>query len=75
MKVLLLVLTLSIVSCGGSSGDSSGSGGGEQAVKEDKETIFDPMLSTIDKANAVEGINMKAKDDLDRAIDEADPDQ
>ena len=66
MKVLLLVLSLSLVGCGG---------GGDQAAEEDEETIFDPLLSTIDKAKAVEDITLQTKDDLDKAIEEADPDR
>jgi hypothetical protein len=66
MKVLLLVLSLSLAGCGG---------GGDQAAEEDEETIFDPLVSTIDKAKAVEEITLQTKDDLDKAIEEADPDR
>jgi len=33
------------------------------------------LVSTIDKAKAVEDITLQTKDDIDKAIEEADPDQ
>jgi hypothetical protein len=35
-------------------------------------TVFDPMTSTMDRAAAVEGINMDRKDEMDKAIDGTD---
>ena len=65
MKALLLVLALGLAACGGGEGD----------VKEDEETIFDPLVSNIDKANEVEAQILQSKDDLDKAIEEAEDDQ
>jgi len=70
MKSLLIVLTLCIAACGGG-GDS----GRDQAAKEDIETVFDPLVSTIDKAKGVEATVLQSKDDIDKALEEADPDQ
>ena len=38
-------------------------------AEEPAETVFDPMTSTMDRAAAVEGLNMERKDDMDKAID------
>ena len=70
MKSLLIVLTLCIAACGG-----GGDNGRDQAAKEDIETVFDPLVSTIDKAKGVEATVLQSKDDIDKALEEADPDQ
>ncbi len=66
MKILILAMCLTLVGCGGGeSADES------NEVVEDKETIFDPLVGTLDKANAVEGQLMDSKDRTDRAIAES----
>lgn len=67
MKTLILMLCLTLVGCGG--GESAGEAKVE--VEEDKETLFDPLLGTLDKANAVEGQLMDSKDRTDQAIAES----
>jgi hypothetical protein len=75
MKFLAIIvcLTLTILTACGSSDEGS-------AEAEDKETIFDPMVETIDKAAEVEGLVMQQKADMDEAlrraegeVDDADP--
>ena len=39
--------------------------------KEDIETVFDPLVESLDKANAVEGQLMQHKDRTDAAIAES----
>jgi hypothetical protein len=52
----------------------------ESAEAEDKESVFDPMVETIDKAAEVEDLLMQQKADMDEAlrraegeVDDADP--
>jgi hypothetical protein len=65
MKVLIFAICLTLAGCGGESADES------PEPEEDKETIFDPLVGTLDKANAVEGQLMDSKDRTDQAIAES----
>jgi hypothetical protein len=66
MRILILALCLTLVGCGG--GESADA---EKEAEEDKETVFDPLVGTLDKANAVEGQLMESKDRTDQAIAES----
>ena len=66
MKTFILALCLTLVGCGG--GESADEA---TEAEEDKETIFDPLVGTLDKANAVEGQLMDSKDRTDQAIAES----
>ncbi len=66
MKTLLLALSLTLAACGGSADTET-----NNEVEEDKETVFDPLLGTLDKANAVEGQLMDSKARTDQAIAES----
>ena len=66
MRILILALCLTLVGCGG--GESAEA---EKEAEEDKETVFDPLVGTLDKANAVEGQLMESKDRTDQAIAES----
>lgn len=53
-----------------------GCGGDEGASERDsptpvEETVFGDTVSTLDKANAVQGTVLEQKEELDRAIDES----
>ncbi len=70
---IILCLTLTILTACGSPDEGS-------AEAEDKETVFDPMVETIDKAAEVEDLVMQQKADMDEAlrraegdVDDADP--
>jgi len=66
MKVLIIAMCLALAGCGGGeSADES------NEPEEDKETVFDPLVGTLDKANAVEGQLMDSKDRTDQAIAES----
>ena len=66
MKVLIFAICLALAGCGGGeSADES------NKAEEDKETVFDPLVGTLDKANAVEGQLMDSKDRTDQAIAES----
>ena len=69
----IMCLTLTMLTACGSPDEGS-------AEAEDKETVFDPMVETIDKAAEVEDLLMQQKVDMDEAlkraegeIDDADP--
>ena len=67
MKILIFAMCLILAGCGGGeSADDS------KEAEEDKETIFDPLVGTLDKANAVEGQLMDSKDRTDQAIADRD---
>ena len=60
MKYLILVVCLSVGACGGPDPDES----------TDTETVFDPLVENIDKAEAVEQQVLDQKSALDRAIEQ-----
>ena len=66
MRIMILALCLTLVGCGG--GESADT---EKEAEEDKDTGFDPLVGTLDKANAVEGQLMENKDRTDQAIAES----
>lgn len=66
LRVLVLALSLNFVGCGGGANSDA-----QEAPEEDKETVFDPLIGTIDKAKGVEGEIMQSKDRRDQAIAEA----
>jgi hypothetical protein len=83
MKTLLgLSLITLLVACGGpadssTNGSTTSSGTSSQAEPrqveerpEDRETVFDPMVSTIDRAKGVEDANMKRKAEMDAALED-----
>lgn len=63
MRIFILTLCLAIMGCG--------SAAEPPEAAEDKENVFDPLLENIDKAKAVEQQLMDQKDQLDRAINDA----
>jgi hypothetical protein len=79
MKNLLgLFLITILAACGGPADNSANSSGTSSQAEqrqveerpEDRETVFDPMVSTIDRAKGVEAINMNRKAEMDAALDE-----
>lgn len=58
-RATLFCLSMLLVACG--------------APSEPPETnvIGDPLQKSLDKAQSVEGLNEQRKDDLDKAVDEA----
>jgi hypothetical protein len=61
MKFIAVVLSLVLAGCG-SSDDAA-------TEAEDRETVFDPMIETLEKAEAVEDLVMQQKKDMDAALD------
>lgn len=61
---ILILSAVLIVACG-----SEDVAKAESPV--DKETVFDPMLDTIDRAKEVEALTEQRKGDLDKALEAA----
>ena len=64
----VVLATIALAACGGASSDQ------EQQGEEVEETVFDPMVETIDRAHGVEDIAAQRRDELDKAIEEGDGD-
>lgn len=62
------VSCLILTACGG--GDDEGAADSAEAY-EDRETVFDPMTDTIDRAKAVEEMGKDRKKEMDEALDDA----
>lgn len=60
MRIMLFALALTLAACG-----SDSDPGTEPA---DRETVFDPLVSNIDKAKEVEGQVMEQKRQMDEAL-------
>ena len=64
MKILtLIVFCLMLPGCGNEPAD-------ESATHEDEETVFDPLIESVDKAKGVEDTVMQQKEDMDEAMRE-----
>ena len=76
MNKILIVMSamLALTACGGGSDTATDTGAAmqQQQAAPPKETVFDPMISTMDRAKGVEDLNMSRKADMDAAIDGAD---
>ena len=68
MKYLLLAISLVLIGCG-SSDDSSDSSAADE-VQEAEGSVSEALHDPLDKAEAVEDVLMKAKEDRDKALDE-----
>ena len=70
MRTVLLIVTLVFAACGDGSTDEQ-----KEAVYEDRETVFDPMVGTIDKAKQVEQQVLEQKVKIDEALEDIEGDQ
>lgn len=59
MKYSLLILTVVLASCGGN----------ESAETSRDDTVFDPMVQTMDQAKGVEQLSADRKRELDQGIE------
>ena len=59
MKYSLLVLTVVLANCGGN----------ESAETSRDDTVFDPMVQTMDQAKGVEQLSADRKRELDQGIE------
>jgi len=66
MKCFSIFLLLMLVGCGSSEDTETDTTDATEA--QDVETVFDPLLESIDKAKAVEGIVMQQKQQMDEAL-------
>ena len=62
MRILTLIMfCLTLSACGNEPADDA-------ASKEDEETVFDPLIESVDKAKGVEDTVMQQKEDMDEAM-------
>ena len=66
MKCFSIFLLLMLVGCGSSEDTETDTTDATEA--QDVETVFDPLLESIDKAKAVEDIVMQQKQQMDEAL-------
>ena len=66
MRVMSIFLSLILAGCG--SADDAATQAEDREPAEDLETVFDPLVGTIDKANEVEGLVMQQKQQMDDAL-------
>ena len=70
MKTILMAIVVAMTIAGCSEDSNE-----QQAEREDIETVFDPMVSNIDKAKQVEQQVLEQKKKMDEAISQAERDQ
>ncbi|MCH7854649.1 MAG: hypothetical protein IIB76_09990 [Proteobacteria bacterium] len=66
MKCYSIFLLLLLVGCGSSEDTETDTTDATEA--QDVETVFDPLIESIDKAKAVEDIVMQQKQQMDEAL-------
>ena len=66
MKLLLLILLIFLVGCGGR---ESAETSRDDARATQDESVFDPMVQTMDQAKGVEQLSADRKRELDREIE------
>ena len=63
-------LSALLAGCGDTGTTGTVTGGQDAKVEEEpEETVFDPMVGTMDRAAAVEDLSMSRKDEMDEAIE------
>lgn len=67
MKIIIFCAALALVGCG----DASEKAGGTEAVEEAADVIGETYHESLDAAEAVEDEVMKAKENIDAAMQEA----
>jgi hypothetical protein len=67
MKHMILLAALALASCG----DSTDQSGSTESVEEATDVLGESFHESLDSAEAVEGELMRAKENLDAAIEEA----
>lgn len=66
---LVLAMIAALGACGGSSSDQN-----IETEEVEEETVFDPMVETIDRAHAIEDLAAQRRDDIDKAIEDTEGD-
>ena len=72
MRGLLWSFALAVLLAGCGDTGTTGTATGSQDAKveeEPEETVFDPMVGTMDRAATVEDLSMSRKDEMDEAIE------
>ncbi|NBC22046.1 MAG: hypothetical protein GVY21_01075 [Gammaproteobacteria bacterium] len=66
-KILLIGACVALTACGGAEREAADDG----EAYEDRETVFDPMTETIDRAKEVEEMGRDRKKAMDEALEDA----
>lgn len=53
---------------------AAGCGSGDREEEVDRETVFDPLVDTLDQAEAVNDLTLEHKSRMDEALDEMEGD-
>ncbi len=59
--LILILLSLLLSACGNEPADDA-------TTSEDEETVFDPLIESVDKAKGVEDTVMQHEEDMDEAM-------
>lgn len=69
--ILLCAGALAVAGCGGAASSGADSGDAEREAAEPRETVFDPLTSTIDRAEGVQQTVDEHAAEQRRRIEEA----
>jgi hypothetical protein len=70
-RILVCAVVLAISGCGGAASNDGGSSGSEDEAAAQRETVFDPLTSTIDRAEGVQQTVDEHAAEQRRRIEEA----
>lgn len=70
MKLIFIIIVLGIIGLAGCGGSESEPAADSIAESIENETVFDPLLETLDKAKAVEGLEADRKRRIDEQLEQ-----
>ncbi len=72
-RLILVVFIITLAACSNGGSEGGATGGGEESADSKNasppdESVFDPMVGTLDRAEAVEDLALERKDELDQRM-------
>lgn len=72
-RLILVVFIITLAACSNGGIEGGATGGGEESADSKNasppdESVFDPMVGTLDRAEAVEDLALERKDELDQRM-------